>query len=114
MVSRPGRRDPFPARPDLPPGAPHSWIQPVPDVTTSVWPAGWECHAVRAPGWKVTWLAVARVCSVAATSGSITTEPVKLSADPRGEGLAVIGGTSMPCPWAGAAARRPSAMAAAR
>ena len=35
-------------------GAPSHCAQPHPDVTISVWPSGCVCHAVRAPGSKVT------------------------------------------------------------
>ncbi|MNR03586.1 hypothetical protein D3C85_1194850 [compost metagenome] len=35
-------------------GLPHSWTRPTPDVTTKRWPAGWVCHAERAPGSKLT------------------------------------------------------------
>lgn len=35
-------------------GPPHSWVRPVPKVTISVWPRGWVCQSVRAPGSKVT------------------------------------------------------------
>jgi hypothetical protein len=40
---------------------PHSRVQPMPDVTIRVWPAGWLCHALRAPGSNMTWPPVARV-----------------------------------------------------
>ena len=35
-------------------GPPSIWVQPTPSVTISVCPAGWVCHAVRAPGSKWT------------------------------------------------------------
>ena len=35
-------------------GPPSIWVQPTPSVTMSVWPAGWVCQAVRAPGSKRT------------------------------------------------------------
>ena len=39
--------------------------QPLPDVTTSRWPSGWVCQAVRAPGSKVTRAAETRDGSAA-------------------------------------------------
>src|SRR6266542_3011770 len=65
---------------------PHSWTHPVPDVTISVWPAGWICHAVRAPGSKLTSAPPQWVCPEASKSGSMTTDPVKLCAGPFAEG----------------------------
>ena len=47
-----------------------------PKVTMSVCPSGWVCHAVRAPGSKVTALPAARAGALAANSGSIRTLPV--------------------------------------
>ena len=35
-------------------GPPSACTQPSPDVTIRVWPSGCVCHAVRAPGSKVT------------------------------------------------------------
>ena len=35
-------------------GPPQRWAQPQPAVTMRVWPSGWVCQAVRAPGSKVT------------------------------------------------------------
>src|SRR6516162_7468217 len=34
--------------------SPQHWVQPHPEVTTKVCPSGCVCHAVRAPGSKVT------------------------------------------------------------
>src|SRR6266851_1854902 len=74
---------------------PDSCTQPVPDVTMSVWPAGWVCHAVRAPGSNVASPPVACVCAEASNNGSITTEPVKLCAGPLPEGRDPFGLISM-------------------
>src|SRR5437867_787015 len=35
-------------------GSPQRWARPQPAVTIRVWPSGWVCHAVRAPGSNVT------------------------------------------------------------
>src|SRR3954470_20134037 len=35
-------------------GPPRAWARPRPVRTWSVWPSGWVCHAVRAPGVNVT------------------------------------------------------------
>src|SRR5437870_3488035 len=50
----------------------------------SVWPSGWVCHAVRAPGSNVTLPPVARDGSCASKTGSMRTEPVKLQRGSRG------------------------------
>jgi hypothetical protein len=42
------------ARPYFLDGSPSRWHRPIPSVTKIVWPAGWVCHAVRAPGAKWT------------------------------------------------------------
>src|SRR5581483_11405278 len=76
----------------------HSCTQPTPEVTISVWPAGWVCQAVRAQGSNVTRPPVAWVCSVASKRGSITTEPVKLGVAPLAEGRELFGVTSMADP----------------
>src|SRR5438128_12627249 len=51
-----------------------------------VWPSGWVCHAVRAPGSKVTRAPDARDGSFAWNRWSMRTEPVKYRADPVLEG----------------------------
>src|SRR5580704_19664536 len=48
----------------------------------SVWPSGWVCHAVRAPGSKVTLAACTNAGSGACNSGSIRTVPLNQSAEP--------------------------------
>src|SRR5256885_684534 len=51
-----------------------------------VWPSGWVCHAVRAPGSKVTRAPDARDGSFAWNRGSMRTEPLKYSGEPGLEG----------------------------
>src|SRR5207253_9549704 len=48
---------------------------PSPSVTMSVWPSGWVCHAVRAPGSKVTLAPATRAGAAAWNSGSTRTVP---------------------------------------
>src|SRR5438552_4228527 len=60
--------------------------QPQPAVTIKFWPSGWVCHAVRAPGSKVTLAPATRAGSGASNSGSIRTAPVNQSAGPLPEG----------------------------
>src|SRR5437763_431682 len=67
-------------------GAPQRWTLPLPAVTIRVWPSGWVCHAVRAPGSKVTLAPTARAGSGASNRGSMRTVPVKYSAGPLLEG----------------------------
>lgn len=38
-------------------GPPSCWQSPTPSVTKIVWPWGWVCQAVRAPGVKCTFAA---------------------------------------------------------
>src|SRR5918995_1147273 len=56
--------------------------RPQPAVTIRIWPSGWVCHAVRAPGSKVTLAPTARAGSFAWNKESMRTVPVKYSADP--------------------------------
>src|SRR2546421_2929153 len=51
-----------------------------------VWPSGWVCHAVRAPGSKVTLTASTRAGAGAWFSGSMRTLPVKYSVGPLPDG----------------------------
>src|SRR5215207_8586312 len=67
-------------------GPPHRWARPTPDVTTSVWPSGWVCHAVRAPGSNVTLAPAARAGTGASNNGSMRTVPVNHSAGPLADG----------------------------
>src|SRR2546430_4293065 len=55
---------------------------PRPDVTINVWPNGWVCQAVRAPGSNVTLALRTRAGSGASNSGSMRTVPVNQSAGP--------------------------------
>ncbi len=67
-------------------GPPQRWTRPQPAVTIRVWPSGWLCQAVRAPGSNVTLALTARAGSGAWNRGSMRTAPVKYSADPFPEG----------------------------
>src|SRR5215472_18048689 len=67
-------------------GPPHRCALPLPAVTINVWPSGCVCHAVRAPGSKVTLAAATRAGAFGWTSGSMRTEPVNQSAGPLAEG----------------------------
>src|SRR5208283_2038321 len=67
-------------------GPPQRCARPHPAVTTSVCPSGCVCHAVRAPGSKVTLAPCTRAGSGAANSGSMRTVPVNQSAGPLPEG----------------------------
>src|ERR1700731_2280902 len=60
--------------------------RPPPAVTIRVWPSGCVCHAVRAPGSKVTLAPTARAGAGALNSGSTRTVAVKYSAGPLPEG----------------------------
>src|SRR6266566_2945118 len=63
-------------------GPPSRCTQPQPAVTINVWPRGWVCHAVRAPGSNVTLAPTARAGAAAWNKGSMRTVPVKYSAGP--------------------------------
>ena len=63
-------------------GPPSRWAKPQPAVTISVWPSGWVCQAVRAPGSKVTIAPPTRAGSSLWKRESIRTMPVKYSAGP--------------------------------
>src|SRR5438128_6159554 len=67
-------------------GPPQRCAQPQPAVTIKVWPSGCVCHAVRAPGSKVTLAPETRPGWAASNSGSIRTVPVNQSAGPLPEG----------------------------
>src|SRR3954468_3832901 len=60
-------------------GPPQVWARPTPVITCSVWPSGWVCQAVRAPGSKVTRTTLTRAGSGASSSGSCQTVPVNQS-----------------------------------
>src|SRR5215216_4144044 len=65
---------------------PQTWHSPTPDVTSSVWPSGCVCHAVRAPGSNVTLAPAARAGTGASNNGSTRTVPVNHSAGPFADG----------------------------
>src|SRR5665647_1067037 len=65
---------------------PSRCTRPHPAVTMSVWPSGCVCHAVRAPGSKVTALPAARAGGCTGNCGSIRTVPVNHSAGPTADG----------------------------
>src|SRR6266404_6273911 len=67
-------------------GPPHRRARPQPEVTIRVWPSGCVCHAVRAPGSKVTLAPCTSAGSGAWNSGSIRTVPVNHSDGPFAEG----------------------------
>ena len=61
--------------------------RPAPEVTISVWPSGWVCQAVRAPGSKVTCAPCTRSGAAGLKSPSIRTRPVNHSAGPCRDGV---------------------------
>src|SRR5690242_12868879 len=67
-------------------GPPQRWTQPQPAVTMRVWPSGWVCQAVRAPGSNETIAPVTRAGSVPLNGESMLTVPVNQSAGPLLEG----------------------------
>src|SRR5438094_7629376 len=67
-------------------GPPQRCTKPLPAVTINVWPNGWVCHAVRAPGSNVTLAPRTRAGFGASNNGSIRTVPVKYSAGPLFDG----------------------------
>src|SRR5205085_11196559 len=76
---------------------PQHFTQPHPEVTTNLWPSGWVCHAVRAPGSNVTSALDTRDGSTAGNSGSIRTLPVNQSVGPFIEACDPLGLISI-CP----------------
>src|SRR3954467_6176506 len=68
-------------------GPPSRCTRPAPAVTISVWPSGWVCQAVRAPGSNVTAAPATRAGVGAVNSGSMRTVPVNQSAGPLPEGF---------------------------
>ncbi len=63
-------------------GPPSRWQRPMPSVTKIVWPCGWVCQAVRAPGVKWTSAAANVELPAATATASIYTSPVNQSAGP--------------------------------
>src|SRR5207244_7248934 len=78
-------------------GPPQRCTRPQPAVTIRVWPSGWLCQAVRAPGSNVTLAPTARAGSGASNRGSMRTAPVKYSACPLPEGCEPLLLMSMCC-----------------
>ena len=90
------------ARADFLDRAPLALHPPHPAVTMSVCPSGWVCHAVRAPGSKVTRAIETRAGSGGAFKGSMRTVPVKYSAGPFPDGCEPARMMSMLLPSSGA------------
>src|SRR5690349_21735725 len=67
-------------------GPPQRCARPQPAVTIKVWPSGWVCQAVRAPGSKVTIAPPTRAGSSRWKRESMRTVPVKYSAGPLPDG----------------------------
>src|SRR5438128_7631186 len=67
-------------------GPPQRCAHPQPAVTIKVWPSGCVCHAVRAPGSKVTLAPETRPGTGESNNGSIRTVPVNQSVGPLPEG----------------------------
>src|SRR5438477_2461929 len=61
---------------------PRACVRPTPSVTWNVWPTGWACHALRAPGAKCTTLARTRDGSSPRTSRSNHASPMNRSSGP--------------------------------
>src|SRR3954471_5394009 len=80
-------------------GPPQRCARPHPAVTMSVCPSGCVCHAVLAPGSKVTLAPAARAGSGAWKRGSIRTVPVNHSAGPFPDGCEPIRLMSMISPY---------------
>src|SRR5947207_10655697 len=60
-------------------GPPFACTRPTPEMTCSVCPSGWVCHAVRAPGSKLTRPARIRAGAGASMIGSCHATPVNES-----------------------------------
>src|SRR5262245_5982509 len=67
-------------------GPPQVCTRPSPATTWRVWPSGWVCHAVRAPGSKLTRAARMRAGAGASMIGSCHTVPVNQSPGMRRDG----------------------------
>src|SRR3954452_20889712 len=61
---------------------PSRWHRPTPSVTKIVWPWGWVCQAVRAPGVKWTSAAANVDVPAGAATASMYTSPVNQSPGP--------------------------------
>src|SRR6476620_1390206 len=77
---------------------PHSCTQPEPEVTISVWPAGWVCQAVRAHGVKETSAELTLRLGFASNSGLTLTSPVNVLAGPAPAGRESLREMSTPTP----------------
>src|SRR4051812_35894913 len=75
---------------------PHSCTQPDPEVTISVWPAGWVCQAVLAHGVNETSAELKLRLELASNSGLTLTSPVNVSAGPGPAGRESLREMSMP------------------
>src|SRR6267378_2924838 len=71
-------------------GPPKRCARPQPAVTIRVWPSGWVCHAVRAPGSKVTLAPDVRAGAFGWNKGSMRTVPVNQSSGPLTDGCEPI------------------------
>jgi hypothetical protein len=58
-------------------------MRPTPERQYNVWPTGWACQPVRAPGVNETTVARMRDGSCPTNTSSWNTSPVKLAAAPR-------------------------------
>src|SRR4051794_41959344 len=74
----------------------HSCTQPDPEVTISVWPAGWVCQAVLAHGVNETSAELKLRLVLASNSGLTLTSPVNVSAGPGPARPGVIRGVVPP------------------
>ena len=72
-------------------GPPSRCTRPQPKVTISVCPSGCVCHAVRAPGSKVTVAPLTRAGAVVLNGASSRTVPVNYSAEPFAEACEPVG-----------------------
>src|SRR6478672_3450292 len=67
-------------------GPPQRCARPHPKVTIRVCPSGCVCHAVRAPGSKVTAAPAARAGAGVVNNGSMRTVPLNQSVGPLADG----------------------------
>jgi hypothetical protein len=77
-----GNEPDYVARPDFLDWAAFALTRPRPVVTSNVCPSGCVCHAVRAPGSKVTVAPPTRAPSLPLNGASIRTVPVNHSCGP--------------------------------
>src|SRR5712671_2141410 len=79
-------------------GPPLVCTRPTPEMTKSVWPSGWVCHAVRAPGSNATRAELTRAGAGGVLIGSCQTVPVNQSLDARRVGREPAGRMSIEFP----------------